>query len=82
MGYIGPEDILEGFAALEKALQELKVNIQTGQGVDAVREVLESSKSQLCCNDPLTPDRAQHGDGAAHGDRAQHGDRPQPKVAR
>ena len=46
MGYIGADDVLKGFAALEQALGELGRAVPSGQGVGAAREVFESGASR------------------------------------
>jgi aspartate aminotransferase-like enzyme len=41
LGYITPPDLMVTFAALEKALIELGVSIQSGSGVTALIDVLD-----------------------------------------
>jgi aspartate aminotransferase-like enzyme len=41
MGYISPEDVLAGFAALEQALTTLNYRFTAGDGVKAAQALLQ-----------------------------------------
>jgi len=47
MGYISPEDVLAGFAALEQALGTLNYRFTSGSGVKAAQAVLQPAAAAV-----------------------------------